>query len=358
MNPILANPGHGKPALAKQTRDPGRAARRRTTRQIADTFLPRYRRAIQFALTAIRERATLGELTALAERGRAFLILQAFGLDKPSMTGARPEHAKAEVLFRQLLERSALENLEAMPSRLRGLGLLKQDAGLELGFSFNAVNPQVIEFLRRHDLAEVRGIDNKTRLGVLAIITKAQTDGLPPAAQARLLKKLVGLTPKQIKMVANFRTLLEGGEKAAVFRSALTRALRDHRFDATLISAIESGVKLPSARVDQMVDRFGERMLAFRANNIARTETIRAANAGQQLLWRQMANQGIFARQDVVRVWIVTPDDRLCPICEPIPGMNPAGVELEQPFVSPVGDIMHPPVHPQCRCDTALDTRE
>ena len=39
-----------------------------------------------------------------------------------------------------------------------------------------------------------------------------------------------------------------------------------------------------------------------------------------------------------------------CPICAFIPILNADGVGVFQPYLSPIGPIMAPTVHPRCRC--------
>lgn len=87
-----------------------------------------------------------------------------------------------------------------------------------------------------------------------------------------------------------------------------------------------------------------------RAETIARTETMRASNAGQQLAWDQAAMQGLLSGNEQ-KEWIVTPDDRLCPICEPMDGVT---VDLDESFDVDGEEIDEPPAHPNCRCTTGL----
>lgn len=89
----------------------------------------------------------------------------------------------------------------------------------------------------------------------------------------------------------------------------------------------------------------------FRTNGVYTGNTIRAANLGQQLLWRQAATQGLLLAERVRRSWIVTPDDKLCPLCRPL---HEQTVPLDQPFMTARGPVMTPPLHPRCRCALAL----
>jgi len=87
-----------------------------------------------------------------------------------------------------------------------------------------------------------------------------------------------------------------------------------------------------------------------RAETIARTETMKASNAGQQLAWDQAAEEGLLTGDESME-WIVTPDDRLCPICEPLDGQT---VPLGGMFDVDGEDVEGPPAHPNCRCTVGL----
>jgi hypothetical protein len=178
----------------------------------------------------------------------------------------------------------------------------------------------------------------------------------PPQQANRILSRL-GLTQTQAQAVDNYEAMLLGGDVSEL-RTAAQRALRDRRFDANVFRAILQKKPVPQAKAAQMVERYYERMLQYRARNIARTETIRAAHAGQEELWRQATEQGLLKPERTRRKWIVTPDDRLCPICRAIPGRNlrgvPLGVPLGEAFNTPIGGVKHPPAHPSCRCTLGL----
>jgi hypothetical protein len=161
---------------------------------------------------------------------------------------------------------------------------------------------------------EVRGI-----LTQVPITTPLQT----PAQQAQHVRALTGLTPRQGGQVERFR---EG-----------------------LLSRGITGDKLVTR-----VERKAAQLLRQRAEMIARTESITAAAAGQQALWEAAEREGLLDSGRARRFFVLTPDERLCAICRAIPGMNPDGVGLHEPFQTPIGPVMHPAVHPACRCSTVL----
>lgn len=88
-----------------------------------------------------------------------------------------------------------------------------------------------------------------------------------------------------------------------------------------------------------------------RAEVIARTETMRASNEGQLEAWDQATEAGLLTG-DEQKEWIVTPDDRLCPICEPMEG---ATAGLSDDFNVDGDHIDAPPAHPRCRCTVGLN---
>lgn len=85
-----------------------------------------------------------------------------------------------------------------------------------------------------------------------------------------------------------------------------------------------------------------------RAETIARTETMKAANRGQQDAWDQAVQHGLLNDDDVEQEWIVTPDDRLCLVCEALDGVR---AKLGEEFDD---GIDGPPAHPNCRCTVGL----
>jgi|SRR5579859_1135742 len=85
-----------------------------------------------------------------------------------------------------------------------------------------------------------------------------------------------------------------------------------------------------------------------RAELIAHTETMRAANAGQREAWSQAQEDG-YLEEGERRTWIVTDDDNLCPDCEDMDGEEAA---LEEDYDGDGGE--GPPLHPDCRCTEGL----
>lgn len=194
--------------------------------------------------------------------------------------------------------------------------------------SFNLTNPHAVDAVNTVVRDALAGIRNADRTAVRDAIRQGFLEGRTPQQTARAIRGLIGLTGRQADTLARFRGSLE-----------------------------EQG--MPRARIEALVERMRRRQLRFRAETIARTETIRASAAGQAAAWEQAREAGLLAPGSLLRrdfatpdgvtvpyppahprcrcalalkrrpdgtsviVWVVTPDDRLCPICRAIPGLNP-----------------------------------
>lgn len=220
-----------------------------------------------------------------------------------------------------------------------------------IGMSFNLRNPKTAEYLRAYNFEMIKDISDTTREGIRAVLQNAFAMGGHPYVQARTIREGLGLTANQEAAVTNYRSLLLNSDRAA-----LSRQLRDRRYDATLNQALgaDRSRALTDDQIDTMVGRYRQRMINMRATTIARTETIRAANAAQNMAWGQAAEAGLFDAKTARRFWFVTPDDRACPVCQAIPEDNDEGVGLDEDFDTELGPVPYAPAHTLCRCATYI----
>jgi hypothetical protein len=163
--------------------------------------------------------------------------------------------------------------------------------------------------------------------------------GLNPRETARTIRASVGLTAYDAKLLANYRAELESGSKAA-----LTRELRDKRYDAS----VRRGDLTPE-QIDQRVDAYRRKLTAWRAETASRTATLDALRQGQRLVWEQAIEQGAIQREELRRFWKTAGDSRVRPEHAEIPGMNPDGVGFDEPFDTPDGP-QDGPYGYNCRC--------
>ncbi len=193
--------------------------------------------------------------------------------------------------------------------------------------SFTLINPHAVAYARTH-LSKFPG---PFKEGGREIIQREVTKGAQglqtPDQIARLIRdNALALTPEQI--------------------------LASDAYWKDLIKK-----KLDSNTINRRMAKFNARQLQDRAEMIARTETHRAAGAGQLESWREAARQRLLNPSEWQRVWSVAWDDRLCAACEAMDGV---AVGLDEPFVTncdgePVtnsfGEQMEfADLHPRCRC--------
>ena len=274
--------------------------------RIADEALPEITEMFTVAVGNLRSQAKIKAVQIALEAGDTAGVLAVLGIDNMGR-----ELEQFTNRLRKIYEDSSVALRKTLP----------KDISAQL--NFDLLNESSVQRLREYGGALITGITEKTRQGILDTIEAAFRRGGSPFEQARQIRNSIGLTPRQATAVDNFRAML-----IAEGRSP--------------------------AQVKRMTDAYYNRQLTFRARTIARTETIRASNAGQREIWNQASEQGLLDANTVRRGWVITPDDRLCPICEPIPSMNPDGVPLNGMFDTPVGPLEGPPAHPNCRCAEAI----
>lgn len=273
--------------------------------QIADRLEPVMRRQFLAAVERLKGRVDLDALAAAIQARDLSQAQRILNID-----GWPAELRRTADVIRQVFERTGTVAATQLSDQLG------------TAMSFDLTNPRAVQWGRRESSRLISEVTESTREAVRQIIGDAIEQGIPPRESARLIREQVGLTRQQ---------------SDAVFRRWL---------DLT-----ESG--RPGADVTRLTDRYAQQLTKYRAEVIARTETIAASTNGQQETWRQAVDKGYLDPETTRRVWIVTPDDRLClELCAP---MDKQEVELEEDFE--VGDgsfVLVPPAHPQCRCAVAL----
>lgn len=208
---------------------------------------------------------------------------------------------------------------------------IKAALGYQPVLTFDARNPRLQQWIADNTGNRIVEATNETKIGVRAAVDIALSEERSPTEVWRSVYRSVGLTSRQ--------------------------AMAVDRYEQGLIGAGTN----PGLAADQ-ADSFADRQLRYRANVIARTETMLAANQGLNEGWEQAADKGFFERKDAKVQWVTTPDDRLCPTCENMDGelrdadgmwsvkiMNSKGITIDVIETDNPTDS-----HPQCRCTSIL----
>lgn len=166
--------------------------------------------------------------------------------------------------------------------------------------AFRLVSQAVLDRINTSAAKLVTRVGQDSVLAIRTIIEEGYLEGIGAPAMGRLIRAQVGLLPQHSIAVGRYAA----GLKAA---------------------------HIPEPEMTNLVETYSRRLKAYRAENIARTETISATHAGQLQGWLEMVQRGVLQPRRTRVVWVVTDDDRLCPWCAPMDGQE---VELGQMFVA------------------------
>lgn len=204
-------------------------------------------------------------------------------------------------------------------------------------FYYSILNPITTDYIRTYELNLIRNIGANSRTAIRNSIEADIIAGNNPKSTARAFKNAIGLTPRQEQAVRNYKNHLQNLDA-----EALKRQLRDPRFDATITNAIRNNQKLTDKQIEKMVTAYRNRYISYRAKTIARTESMRAMSVGEYTSAIQAVNDGAIERDSVRRFWVYADDKRTRNAHRQISGLNPNGVEVDQPFVTPLGPLLFP----------------
>jgi hypothetical protein len=286
------------------------------------------------AIVFIKKEQKLQELEALISDGN-------FGEALEKIIEDRLLEIAADFIWKSV-ERSFLGGGEDIASFLSdGIGAL---------VSWDGSSERAVAQLRTSKFELVREFTNQTTEMLRDVLVRGTTETLNPRTQARELVDSIGLTRRQTMAVRNYRRLLE--ERSG---EALTRKLRDRRFDPSVRAAAAGKKTLTKAQIDRMVDRYRERYLRFRAETIARTEALRATHLGTHEIFEQAYDSGQLDRADVIETWFTARDERVRGSHAP---MHKQKRLAGKPFESGLGNLLRFPTDPeapaedtiQCRC--------
>lgn len=220
---------------------------------------------------------------------------------------------------------------------------------------FNDTNVRAISIMEQASLNLIREFTQQQTDATREALTEGIRRQLNPIEQARYFRDSIGLTVRQERAVNNFRRLLESDPAGA-----LTRQLRDRRFDPSVINSMQTDTKLSNEHIDKMVTRYRERYVQYRSRVIARTESLRAVHQGTEEMYSQAVENGDLQLNEISRVWDASGDSS---VRSSHSAMNGQQRRMNEPFLSGNGNLLRYPGDRsapgedtiQCRC--VLTTR-
>lgn len=305
--------------------------------RLAAKLEPAIRQAFAEACAALADAASVKALAEAIQQGDTAKV--------EALLGLGPQTKAFEPLMTPI--QSAIQAGAEAAAANPAMALGPRAAKLVGTISFNLFNPRTVDHLNHYRMHLISRVTEETREGIREAVKAGVLAGQNPRETAIAVRQVAGfgLTKQHARAVHNYRAELERLDAAA-----LSRALRDRRFDATIKAALKGKAPLTKAKIAQMVERYAARLLKHRAEMIARTESLRAANAGSYEAIRQATEEQGIPAEGIVRKWHVAKDERVCWSCRQTAKDNAKGVGLNQPFITPYGPVLYPPAHVMCRC--------
>lgn len=235
--------------------------------------------------------------------------------------------------------------------------------GARIVQSFGGRNERAERIARELGSRLVTEVVNDTRTMIAQTVTGGLEIGANPRKTAldiagrmvngRRQGGLVGLHSTQAGYVQNMRAELADPDAMANY---FTRTRRDKRFDSIVRRAMNEGRAVSQADIDRIAGRYADRLLNLRGETIARTETIKALNAGRQEGLDQLVDSGRLDADQIDRVWDATGDARTRPTHAAADGQSAGsdgvftvgGYQMRYPgdtsLGAPAGEVVN------CRC--------
>ncbi|ACL58454.1 phage minor head protein [Methylobacterium nodulans] len=313
---------------------------------------PEVRKAFEESIRTIRNPARMARLVELAEANDVDGILAELKINPASF---RP------------LDRAISDAYEAGGENAAAGAKVPGQSRFVVQFDMR--NPTAEGWLRSYSSTLIREITDDQRVLIRDVLAAGTAAGRNPKATAldlvgrinpatgRREGGAIGLTASQEGWCRRYAEELASGNPAA-----LTRKLRDRRFDGAVTKAIKSGQPIPAETITKLVAAYRNRALRHRAITIARTETLRAMNAAAFESARQMIERGEVSEALVSKVWHSAKDERVRHTHSVLDGQR---VPFRSMFRSPSGAFLAYPCDPAapaeetvcCRCwmSTAVD---
>lgn len=192
-----------------------------------------------------------------------------------------------------------------------------------LGFQFNRIDPRALGWAESQAAQLVTAVTDSQRDILRQTIVDSYRTGSTWQQTAARVRDHVGLTPK-------------GLEQA--------QRLHNRVFESSIRDGVDPSVAM--TRAQQQSARFAQRLIRQRSQTIARTEILRAQNAGRYLGFQQMVEAGYADPASMKRYRTAGASLRggVCDFCAPMEG------EIVGWNTEFSNGVVFPPSHPNCRC--------
>lgn len=301
--------------------------------QLISEWEPQLRASFTDSVYNLRNTAQVDQIVRMLQAGDVDGALRAVGLDPVSFRAF-------DKTFDATFEAGGVHTAAVVPP-------VADATGFRSVFQFNIRNPQAENWLRTYSSQLITEILDDQRNMIRGVLTAGMEAGANPNTTAldlvgRINRAtgqreggLIGLTDSQAKWVQAYQAELESDNPAA----ALSRALRDQRFDVSVANAAAEGRPVEQGLVNSMVTAYRNRALRYRAETIARSEAITALHQAQDFSMQQAVQSGKVAHDQVSYIWRSAHDKRVRDAHRELDGQV---AKMGVPFQSSLGPIRFP----------------
>lgn len=219
----------------------------------------------------------------------------------------------------------------------------------KVNLNFDPSEPRAATLMQNARLNFVQGFTSAQREATRDALANAFRLGASTRDAVKAFRDSIGLTKTQQDAVNSYEDLLRAGSKAA-----LDRELRDRRFDPSVERAATEGDLLDEDQIDRMVDRYRDNMINYRAENIARTESLAVVSQARLEATQQIVDQADIDPDTVRRTWRATKDKRTRDSHWEMDGQT---VGLDEPYVAPSGEEIMYPGDPNASAEERINCR-
>lgn len=228
------------------------------------------------------------------------------------------------------------------------------DGALRVGLGFNPTIQNAVNMMQNNQMRLINNFTEQQRQVTRLALADGIAAGDNPLQMARNFVDSVGLTADQYSAVQSYRAALENQSA-----SALTRQLRDARFDPSVLANATGDRVLTDDQIDNIVNRYTERYVQYRANTIARTEALRSVHQSADAMIQQAIDSGNVQQEQLIQTWLTAGDGKVRDSHSDMDGQQQT---YGTPFQSGLGNMLSYPGDPSapaedvvnCRCTLTL----
>lgn len=310
--------------------------------EIGDAFLK--------GVYTARNRAQISAIAEALARGDIEAVIRALALDPVVFRGL-------EQAIEQAFEVGGNWQIDRLLPRTTA-------TGARVDILFNVRNFAAESWLRSHSSTLIREIIDDIRTAARNFLTAGMEAGANPKTVAldlvgrlnRVSGKreggVLGLTSAQEQWIRNYEAELRDPERLS---EALTRSLRDKRFDGAIRAAIKEGRGLDAQMVSRAIQSYRNKALKLRGDTIGRTEAMASLHQSSYEAMQQAISAGQVDADLVTGKWKTAKDWRVRDTHRALEGRE---VPFGDSFVTPRGNRLRFPGDPSggasetinCRC--------